>query len=55
MSVRASSTIIQRNEQHKLKPPTNAQFSFTVKATGSSIQSIQPNAPEDGHVDARNM
>jgi len=39
-----------------MKPPTNAQLFFTVlNAIGSSIQSIQPNIPEDGHVDARNM
>ena len=39
-----------------MKPPTNTQVSFTVlNAIGSSIQSIQPNTPEDGHVDARNM
>ena len=42
--------------ERKMIPPTKAQFSFTVlNAIGSSIQSIQPNTPEDGHVDARNM
>ena len=34
----------------------NAQFSFTVLNTiWSSIIRIQPNTPEDGHIDARNM
>ena len=48
--------ITQHNEQHKMKPPTNAQFSFTVLNTiCSSIIYIQPNIPEDGHIDARNM
>ena len=48
--------IAQRNEQHKMKPPTNAKFSFTVlNAIGNSIQRIKPNTPEDGHIDARNM
>jgi len=41
---------------YKMKPPTNAQFSFTVLNTiCSSIIHIQPNTPEDGHIDARNM
>ena len=39
-----------------LQQPTNAQFSFTVLNTiWSSIIRIQPNTPEDGHIDARNM
>ena len=34
----------------------NAQFSFIVLGTiWSSIISIQPNTPEDGHIDAQNM
>jgi len=41
------------NEQHKMKPSTNAQFSFTVLKTICS--SIQPCTPEDGHIDDRNM
>ena len=28
---------------------------LVLNAIGSSIQSIKPNTPEDGHVDARNM
>ena len=49
-------SITQHNEQHKMKPPTNAQFSFTALNTiCSSTQHIQPNTPEDGHIDARNM
>ena len=28
---------------------------IVLNAVGSSIQSIQPNTPEDGHIDARNM
>ena len=36
--------------------PTNTQFSFIVLDTmWSSIIRIQPNTPEDGHIDARNM
>ena len=39
-----------------MKQPTNAQFSFTVLNTICiSIKRIQPNTPEDGHIDARNM
>ena len=39
-----------------LRQPTKAQFSFIVLNTiCSSIQRIQPNTPEDGHIDARNM
>ena len=39
-----------------LQQPTNAQFSFAVLNTiWSSIIRIQPNTPEDGHIDARNM
>jgi len=39
-----------------MKPHTNAQFPFTVLNTiCSGIQRIQPNTPEDGHIDARNM
>ena len=39
-----------------LRQPTNTQFSFTVLNTiCSSIIRIQPNTPEDGHIDARNM
>ena len=43
-------------QQHKMKPPTNTQLSFTVLNTiCSSIISIQLNTPEDGHIDARNI
>ena len=39
-----------------LQQPTNAQFSFTALNTiWSSIIRIQPNTPEEGHIDARNM
>ena len=39
-----------------LEQPTNAQFTFIVLNTiWSSIISLQPNAPEDGHIDDRNM
>ena len=36
--------------------PTNAQLSFIVLNTiWSSIIGIQPNTPEDGHIDDGNM
>ena len=39
-----------------LRQLTNTQFSFTVLNTiCSSIIRIQPNTPEDEHIDARNM
>jgi hypothetical protein len=50
------STVKESGWFHKMKPPTNAQFSFTALNTiCSRIQRTQPNTPEDGHVDAQNM
>ena len=42
--------------QHCKRELCVSGFSFTVLNTiCSSIKCIQPNTPEDGHIDARNM